>query len=531
MDGKRPTVASLTGMVAAAHPLAAQAGAGILSRGGNAFDAAVATAAALNVVEPGMSGLAGQGVATCYLAAERRVRTLNFVTHVPHAFPTGRFHDREEMRKGAHTPGVPGNLAGWCELLHAHGSRSLAEVFAPAIRLAEEGFPLTEMNTDHINRAAGQFCDFAFFDDWNTTYTGGAGRVALHQRLRQPNLARTFAAIVANGPDHLYRGPLGEEIVRYLAAHGGCLSMADLDAVRPVWSDPLSLRYRHLTLHTLPPPSEAFQMLLTLAVLESFDIGRMEPQGVEHLDLVWRTIRIAAGERIRHNKPDAETLDRLLGSANIDRLRALVTAPGVIDGMTEQWMPRAPDLNKENTTSFSVMDAAGNAVCLTQSLGDLFGSAVVIGRTGICMNDFLYWAETDLRGRNALVGGSRLAFPTAPTISTVDGEAVLALGTPGSYGILQTQPQALVQYVDFGRGLQEAIDEPRARLFDGRIVHPESRMAPTTLAALARRGHDIQETPNWTLLVGGMQAISRDSATGVMIGGADPRREGYVAVA
>lgn len=531
MDGRRPTVAALTGMVAAAHPLAAQAGAGILSRGGNAFDAAVATAAALNVVEPGMSGLAGQGVATCYVAAERRVRTLNFVTHVPYRFPAGRFHDREEMRQGAHTPGVPGNLAGWCELLRAHGSRSLAEVFAPAIRLAEEGFPLTEMNIDHINRAAALYRAFPFFDDWNATYTGGGGRVVLHQRLRQANLAKTFEAIVAKGPDHLYRGPLGEEMVAYLAAHGGCLTMADLDVVQPVWSDPLSLRYRHLTIHTLPPPSEAFQLLLTLSVLESFDIGRMEPHGVEHLDLLWRTIRVAAGERIRHNKPDAETLDRLLRSANIDRLRALVAASGVIDGPTEQWLPRAPNLNKENTTSFSVMDADGNVVCLTQSLGDLFGSAVVIGRTGVCMNDFLYWAETDLRGRNALVGGSRLAFPTAPTISTVDGEPVLALGTPGSYGILQTQPQALVQYVDFGRGLQQAIEEPRARLFDGRIVHPESRLPSATLAALARRGHQIEETPPWSILVGGMQAIARDPASTVMIGGADPRREGYVAVA
>jgi gamma-glutamyltranspeptidase/glutathione hydrolase len=517
--------------VAAAHPLAAQAGAGVLSRGGNAFDAAVATAAALNVVEPGMSGLAGQGVATCYVAAERRVRTLNFVTHVPRQFPQGRFHDREEMRKGAHTPGVPGNLAGWCELLRAHGSRSLAEVFAPAIRLAEEGFPLTEMNTDHINRAAATFHAFPFFADWNATYTGGTGRVALHQLLRQPNLARTFEAIVAKGPDHLYRGALGEEIVRYLAAHGGCLTMADLDEVQPMWSDPISARYRHLTVHTLPPPSEAFQLLLTLSVLDGFDIGKLEPHGVEHLDLLWRTIRVAAGERIHHNKPDPETLDRLLGAANVARLRALVEAPGPVEGPTEQWLPRVPDLGKENTTSFSVADAQGNVVCLTQSLGDLFGSAVVIGLTGVCMNDFLYWAETDLRGRNTLVGGSKLAFPTAPTISTVDGRPVLALGTPGSYGILQTQAQALVQYVDFQRSLQQAIEEPRARLFDGRAVHPESRLPFATLAALEQRGHSIQPTPPWTLLVGGMQAISLDPITGVMIGGADPRREGYVATA
>lgn len=531
MDGRRPTVASRKGMVAAAHPLAAQAGAGVLSKGGNAFDAAVATAAALNVVEPGMSGLAGQGVATCYIAAEKRIRTLNFVTHIPKAFPERAYQHRDEFLKGAHAPGVPGNLAGWCELLSAYGTRSLSEAFAPAIELASDGYPLIEMSCWHINRAVNKLRDCSFFEDWNKTYTEGKGEVAPHQVLRLPDLAKTLSDIAAKGPDHFYRGELGQKVVEYLAAHGGHLSMEDLDAVRPVWNDPISGQYRHLTIHTLPPPSEAFQLLLTMGILEDFDIAGMEAHGVEYLDLMWRSIRIAAIERIYNNKPDPAALSAMLAPANIDRLRSIVRAGGVIEGPTEQWIPREPRHDKENTTSFSVVDAAGNMVCLTQSLGDLFGSGVVVAGTGLCMNDFLHWAETDLRGGNPLRAGEPLAFPTAPTISTIGGEPVLALGTPGSYGILQTQPQALVQYVDFRRDLQASVEEPRTRLFDGRLVNPESRISSTVLEELSRRGHEVKVVPPWTQLVGGMQAISRDPDTGVLIGAADPRREGYVATA
>ena len=157
MDGKRPSVSSLRGIVAAAHPQAAQAGAAILRTGGNAFDAAAATAAALNVVEPYMSGLAGMGMATCYIAAEHRVRTLDFITRVPSEFPAGRFTDREQLSRGPIATGTPGNLAGWCELVSRYGRKQLADVFAPAIDLARNGFPLTEYNVSAISDTAEEF--------------------------------------------------------------------------------------------------------------------------------------------------------------------------------------------------------------------------------------------------------------------------------------------------------------------------------------------------------------------------------------
>jgi gamma-glutamyltranspeptidase/glutathione hydrolase len=530
MNGKRPTVASLHGVVAAAHPLAAGAGARILAEGGNAFDAAAATAAALNVVEPNMSGLAGLGMATCYVAAESRIRCLDYITRVPRHFPAGRFSNREQMLRGAVTSGTPGNLAGWCELVTRYGRKSLAEVFAPAIRLARDGFPLIEFNTAGINETSAALRNLPFFDVWSANYTGGTGAVAQGQVLRQTDLADTYEAIAAEGPGHLYGGKLGERMVAHLQSLGGCLTMDDLTDVAPAWIEPLQVAYRGLQVHTLPPPCEGFQFLLTLRILEGFDLGGMERNGVEHLDTVYRAIRLAAGARIAHNKPNADTLAWLLGDDSVAQLRARVRDGVPVEGPTEQWIaPKPVDLSKEHTTSLSVADAEGNRVCITQSLGSLFGSGVVIPGTGVCMNNFLYWGEVDLRGTNPLVPGAELALPTAPSISTRDGVPVLVLGTPGSYGICQTQPQAMVQHLDFGLGLQDAIEAPRARLWDGTRVDQEARVDPAVVAELASRGHGISAISPWTMTAGGMQGIAIDPATGVMTGAADPRRDSYVA--
>jgi gamma-glutamyltranspeptidase/glutathione hydrolase len=530
MNGNRPTIASVHGIVAAAHPLAVAAGARLLAQGGNAFDAAAATAAALNVVEPFMSGLAGMGMATCYVAAERRVRTLDYITHVPSKFPVGKFKSREETQRHPASAATPGNLAGWCELVRAYGRKSLPEVLAPAIALARDGFPIIEFNTDGINQAVDQLKHLSFYGDWLHNYTRGKGKMKQGDILRQPELAETFEAIAAHGPGHLYGGKLGQRMVEHMQAIGGSFTMADLEAVKAEWEEPATVRYRDITVNTLPPPCEGFQYLQTLRILDGFDLARMERNGVDHLDTVWRSIRLAAGQRIAHNKPDPEKLAWLLGEENVGRLRERVKDGKPIVGLTEQWLPTEPDPDREHTTSLSVADRDGNVICITQSLGALFGCGVVIPGTGVCMNNFLYWGEVHPGATNPLTPGVRPAMCTAPSVATrADGKPVLALGTPGSYGICQTQPQALVQYKDFGLKLQDAIEAPRARLWDGTRVQPEARFDAAVLAELKRRGHGIEDAPAWTMLVGGMQGIVIDPDTGAKTGACDPRRDSYVA--
>ena len=527
MDGGRPSVSSLRGIVAAAHPQAAQAGAALLRAGGNAFDAAAATAAALNVTEPYMSGLAGMGMATCYIAAERRVRTLDFISRVPSQFPAGRFSSREELARGPIASGTPSNLAGWCELVRAHGRKSLSEVFAPAIALARDGFPLVEYNVSAINDTIAEFRGrHGFYADWARNYTDGSG-ATLGKVLRQPDLARTYEAIAADGPRYLYGGALGTALVAHVRSLGGCLTLADLESVVPAWLDPVTATYRGLDVHTLPPPCEGFQYLLTLRILDDFDLASMQRDGVEHLDTMYRAIRLAAATRIACNNPSEERLTALLARDAVRAHGKRVRDGRPIEAPTEQFVSEM----QQHTTSFSVADGEGNVVCITQSLGAKFGCGVVLQGHGVCLNNFLYWGEVDLRGPNALRPGGPLALPMAPSIVTRNGRPVLALGTPGSYGICQTQPQALVQHVDFGLGIQQAIEAPRARLWDGRRIQIESRISPDTIEALCKRGHAAEATAAWTPGVGGMHGIAIDPATGVMTGGCDPRRDGFVASA
>lgn len=528
MDGRRPTIASVNGIVAAAHPLAAAAGARILAEGGNAFDAAVAVAAALGVVEPFMSGIAGSGMATVYVAAEERVRCLQFRGGVPRRFPPGRYHRREEMYRGPMAATAPANLAGWCALLDRYGRRSLAEALAPARALAQDGFPLIELDVASIEKVAGELAARPFFADWARAYRPD-GPARLGQVLRQPDLAATFAALGSEGPGLLYGGALGERLVGHVAALGGCLAIEDLAAVEARWLEPASARYRHLMVHVPPPPCSAFQFLLGLRILDGVNLTVLPRDGVEHLDLVWRAARLAAGVRVNEPVPTPARLAELLGEREVAGLRARLVDGRPVEGPTEQWIaPPEGRIAGQHTTSLSVADRAGNVVCLTQSLGAQFGCGVVVPGTGLCLSNGLYWGELDPRSPNALVPGGVLTTSVSPSIALDGGRVVLALGTPGSYGITQTQTQAMVQHVDFALPIQAAIEAPRARLWDGRRVQAESRIAPDVLAGLAARGHEVEAPSPWTMAAGGMQGIAINPKTGVLTGGADPRREGYV---
>ncbi len=531
MDGKRPTIASLHGMVAAAHPLAAQAGVKLLAIGGNAFDAAAATAAALSVVEPFLSGLAGMGMATCYIAAQQRVSTLDFVTSVPANFPAGRFNRREDLYRGPLTCGTPGSLAGWCELAKAHGRKKLPDIFAPAIALARDGHSLTDSSAVWTRQALPALRDLPYVEDWRATYLApGAGEPGRGTVMRQPDLARLFETIAAEGPEHFYRGALGRRVIEHVQSLGGCLTMQDMAAVSPVWRDPLVAAYRGLQVHTLPPPGEGFQFLLTLRILDGFDLAAMPCGGVEHLDTLWRAIRFAAGTRIALNRPNLAALARILSDELVEALRARLRDPRPVRALTEQWAPQLADPAHEDSTSFSVVDRDGNAVCVTQSLGTIYGCGVVVPGTGICLNNCLSWGDVDARGTNRLVPGGDLALPLAPSITTKQGKPVLLLGASGSYGIGQAQAQALVQHIDDGLAIQDAIEAPRARLWDGRRVQAEARIPVATIETLRDRGHEVEAAPAWSNLVGALQGITIDPETSVATGGADPRREGYVAL-
>ncbi len=519
---------SCSGMIASAHPVASQAGAAALAAGGNAFDAAVAVAATLNVVEPYMSGLAGMGYATMWVAAEAQARVLDFVTAVPRSFPAGRFHHREQMARGPLSVGVPGNLAGWCALWRAYGSLPLGKLLAPAAQVAEDGFAVGRFGSEEINMHGPRLACLAG--------TGAAFRsnypfcdgIRIGATIRQPELAATLRLVAEEGPGVLYGGPLGQRIVSHLRSLGGTLELGDLVEAEAVWREPLAAPYRGLLVHVPPPPCEGFQFLLTLRLLEGFDVTALGSGTAAHLDLVIRATRLAAGARIANNFPDADEVARLLSDRHVGALRRRLRDGDGMEGPTEQWTPSAPaGEDPGHTTSFSVADRDGNLVCVTQSLGSVFGSGVVVPGTGVLLNNFLYWADVQAGSPNRTAPGRPLPSCMAPSISTRSGVPVLALGTPGSYGILQTQAQAMVHHLDFGLPLQEAVEAPRARIWDGRLVEVENRINAEVISALRHLGHDARAfTTGWTMKVGGMQAIQRDGTDGRLTGAADPRRDG-----
>ena len=516
-------VRALGGVVASAHPLASSAGAEMLQAGGNAFDAVAATAATLNVVEPFMSGLAGLGAATFWDAASHEVHCLDFIPTVPAGFdPAGV--NRDAIVTGPMASGVPGNLAGWCALNETRGSLPLARVLQPAIRHARNGFPLSALYCELARTTAPR----AGEAEWHRVYWPAGSRQ--EDILTQPDLASTLETIAADGPGHLYGGPLGQAMASHLQEHGGCLAVSDLAAVRPAEERPLSASYRGFVVHVPPPPSEAFQFLLTLRILEGFDLAALRHMGADHLDLVFRAIRLAAETRIMNNNRSREEIEALLDDREVGALRERVRDPRPVDGRTEQFGDAPPPdvaAAREHTTSMSVADRFGNMVCITQSLGSPWGSTVVIPGTGVCMNNFMNWGDLSPASPNRLVGGRRWAMCLTPSICTREGAATLSIGTPGSYGIMQTQAQAMVHHVDFGLNIRDAIEAPRARLFDGRRVVVENRVDSEVIGALAARGHEVETAASgYTMLCGGMQAVVRESASGALLGTADPRRDG-----
>jgi gamma-glutamyltranspeptidase/glutathione hydrolase len=521
--GSRPAVRSVYGVVAAAHPLAANAGAEMLRRGGNAFDAVAATTAALNVVEPFMSGLAGAGAATFFNANTSEVSCLDFIPPAPAGLNPSEM-DGNVAQTGPLAPCTPGSLAGWYGLQSRYGKLSFSDVLQPAIKLATDGYPISKFfiaeTVDHAERIKDP--------EWHRVFRPNSGWKP-GDILKLPDLGGTLSKIADEGIGYLYSGELGAKLVKHMKSVGGVIAIGDLEAVNPTLEAPVKATYRDRLVHVPPPPAESFQVLLALSILDSFSVSSLGLLSAPHLDLVFRAIRIAAGLRIQHNHCGPKDVEALLSD-----MTAYVTRAGdgiPIEGLTEKWSGDADftaDAPKENTTSMSIADADGNMICLTQSLGSAYGSGVMIPGTGVILNNFLNWTDLNPASPNALQPGKRIAMCLAPSISTRDGKGILALGTPGSYGILQTQVQAMVGHVDFGLDIQAAIEMPRARLWDGKQIYLERRVPHSVCVELSARGHDVALLPDYSWRTGGMQAVSRDPDSGALAGAADSRRDGAV---
>lgn len=526
----RSTIMGTRGMVAAAHPLASLAGLRILMAGGNAIDAAIATAAALNVVEPYMSGLGGGG----YMVVRRatgETLTLDYSGKTAAAAELS-VYDKTSADVGAKSPLVPGAPVGWLTALQRWGTLDAATVFGPAIEYAEQGVALTVGNSAFYHMAGSRLDDGAKQVFYPTGGAPGAGSI-----IRQPGLAATFRQLAAEGPNLFYDGPLGTEVVRTLQAAGGLLTIEDLQGYQVSVGTPLSSTYRGYTLETMAPPCTAFQVPLTLRLLEGFDLASSGQNSADTLHTMIEAAKLATVDRIEHSGELNPPLSALFSEPYLSRRRALIdpqraqpiegerfTRP-LPDGAVRPGSPE--DLARENTTHFDVADAAGNCVSITQSLGSFFGSGVIGGATGIMLNNFSTFFDLNADSPNALGPSKPRNSSMAPTIISRDGKPFLLIGTPGAFGILQTTVQMISNVIDRGYGVQAAIEAPRFRTGSNLDVAIERRVPEEVRAELERRGHHIIALDAWSPAVGGGHGVLIDPETGALSGGADPRRDGY----
>jgi gamma-glutamyltranspeptidase/glutathione hydrolase len=504
----------------------------MLLDGGNAVDAAVAVGSTLNVVEPFMSSAGGIGLMVISRGGGRERHVLDFIGLAPAAAsPAGLVED--DLAGGPKSCATPGNLGGWLAALERFGSMPRSKVFAPAIEWAEDGVPLTWMSSGFIEKAREQL-----------------GRSAEAQRLYLDNggprpgkvktykeLAGTFRQVVEGGAEAFYRGPIAKAIARAVTEAGGWLSEADLAAFKAEWREPLRITYRGAELFSVPPPFSAFQMLETFNILEGYDVAAWGHNSADYLHHLIEAIKLGSADRLAYAYSGDVPIKGLLSKAyaasqraRIDPARAAVSEGErhnreKLAGQVAEGHPAK--FADEQTTHFACADADGTVVSVTQTLGVPFGSGFAVPGTGLVLNNILKWMDLDPASPNVVRPGRKAGTMMSPTQVFKDGAFAFSVGTPGSYGILQTQPQMLLNLLEFGFTIQEAIEQPRVRVYRDRLVDAEARIPESTREELRKRGHVINPLDEWSWVVGGGQGIARDPESGAWMAGADPRRDGY----
>lgn len=521
----RPAVVGRRGVVTSLHPLSSVAGLRILMQGGNAFDAAIAAALATTVVDPKNSTIGGQGFATIYDRSARRVRALNFYGTAPRAATLESLQGKAYKTGYLSTP-VPSNLKGYEALHKAHGKLPWRDLFTPALELARDGFLLTGEFTEILGVLEKRL-DFpstrrVFFPEGRKPQPG--------EVFKQPDLARTLARVAAEGADVFYKGDIARGIAEFYRVNGGILAYEDLAGYEAKWVEPISTTYRGYTIYTQPPNSSGVALLLQLNLLEGFDLRAMRHNSPEHLHLMGEVQRLAIADRNRY-VADPEFVSvpmaQLLSKDYASERRKLLSTDGTMPFVPA---PVAPG-EKGNTTHLTVVDGEGNMVSLTQTLGSWYGSGVVAADTGVLFSNQMRHLHTEPESPSKVGPGRRPRSNQCPTIVLKDGEPVLAIGTPGSDGIWQRLAQVLVNIVDFGMDVQEAVSAPRMIYGGfqetGTEVPPtfeiEDRIDEKTRAALAKMGYTLTLIPSDE---GSVNGVRRDPATGFLSGGADPRRFG-----
>jgi gamma-glutamyltranspeptidase/glutathione hydrolase len=529
-NSRRSPVYGRNGMIATSQPFATAAGLEILSKGGNAADAAVAAGAALNVTEPSSTGIGGDMFALYYSAETKRVTALNGSGRAPAALTLDRLKEdgfsSDLPPFHAHTITVPGACAGWFDLVGRHGSLTMGDILTPAIRLAREGFPVAPVTANSWKWGAqGQLKEA--LNGHELTIDGRAPLPG--EIFRNPNLARTFETIARDGRDAFYQGEIAQAIVAVIREAGGSMTLDDLASHTSTWEEPISVAYRGLRVHECPPNGQGITALIALNILEGYDLSPLDLLSTERLHLMIESMRLAFADArwyVADPRFSPVPVEQLLSNEYASERRKL------IDRTRATIDPRhGTPVASSGTVYLSVVDKSGNACSFINSNYWGFGTGIVPQGWGFTLHNRGHNFRLDPSHPNALEPGKRPYHTIIPALVTREDDSLYA-----SYGVMGgfMQPQGHVQVlsalVDHGLDPQSALDLPRFCIDveeSGGRVALEEGISTGVMKELQAMGHPVYPVSSFSRSIFGRgQVILRDAETGVLRGGSDPRADG-----
>jgi gamma-glutamyltranspeptidase / glutathione hydrolase len=506
---KQPASGS-RGMVVSNHPLASAAGAEMLAAGGNAIDAAIATLFTLTVVEPMMVGIIGGGMAHIRLA-DGSHRFIDGQSTVPLAVrpdtyrsKPGAAHDvfdavDDENLNGPKAVAVPGSLKAWCETLRRFGTMSLADVMQPAIKHASRGFAATPyLHECIVDGAEAMLKDKAI----SAIYLPEGVPLNAGDRVVQAEYAQTLTHISRHGESALYQGPLGDIFVDYMQAHGGFITREDLTSYKTVEREPVCAGYRGWEILGPPPPAASgVHIAQMLNILEGYDIAAMGFGTAETIHLLAEVLKIAFADRAAASgDPDfvGVPVARLISKDYADERRRAIDLK-----RARAWGAGVAQLESAHTTHMTAADEFGNVVATTQTINNLFGAKFLIPGLGTVPNNYMNLYDPRPGHALSLAPGKRVTTSMSPMMALRRGRLVYALGLPGGKRIFPSAMQALLNLIDHGMSLQEAVEAPRVWT-EGNALEVELAVPAGVRAKLTSLGHHVLAVPT---VAGGMNAI------------------------
>ena len=519
MAGKFNSFAK-NGMVASSQPLATLAGVKILLAGGNAIDAAVATAAVLGVVEPSSLGVGGDAFALFYSVKDKAIKALDASGRSPYgaSLEFCRKSGFKEMpQRGIHSVTVPGGVHGWATLLDAYGTMKLADVLQSAVQYCEEGFPVPELTAESWQESENRL----------KADEGGAANYLVNGRapkageiFKNPRMGKTLRRIAVEGADVFYNGDIAKKIVSCSENEGGHFTLKDFADHRSDWVEPITANYRGYDIYELPPATQGFATLEMLKILEDFDLKTMDPNNADALHLMIEAKKLAFADRDRH-LADRDfmkvSVKDLFSPARVKKLRAQIRMEQAAAEF--ETLPVGAD-----TEYVAAADREGNLVSFIQSNFMSFGSGVVEPETAIILQNRGHLFSVDENHPNCIGPHKRCVHTLMPSMILKEGKPYAALGLKGGHVQPQVQVRIITSMIDFEMAPQEAIAAQRFNHIEGAKVGLEPGITQATRDELTRRGHQVVGGNAESF--GGAHAIVINPETGAFVGGSDPRKGG-----